>query len=353
MPEYRHTPVIGCTAYAYAGHEYPFQNVGFTELVSKPMTKRSLTEALDRALTEPAETTDEPLLLSEEIDIELPPLPTTLFEIVELVSRSENEEYSDVETLTRILRRDQVVSLWLLRHVNSAYYGLSRDVTNVDRAIFYMGFRPVCNLVLAEMLAHNYSDYESEQAQGVYEYLMRVGLGAAQFAKLLADELDLNAPDVAYSAGLLCQLGRLLLLDREPERYADLWYDSAGAFLGPPPLGQEILHCSADHVSVTVQAGRQCDLGNELVTAIRHYRDPTMASKGQSQLLALIVAVSLHASEQLLTADTLEAPDLFAETRHIPDLAAQTEALNENDLVFFLQRKASDVQSFVETIFHH
>lgn len=355
MPHYASTPVIACTAYALQEHKHLFQNAGFTEVISKPVTKNRLLNGLEHAFDAPSQSTDGASVNGEEIQIELPPLPTTMFEVVELLSRK--EQSPDIEKLTSILKRDQVVSLWLLRHVNSAYYNLNNEITTVDRAIRYVGFRPVCNLVLTETLAQSYSDFEDEHAQGVYEHVMRTGLATASFAKALASRLDFDQPDLAYSAGLLCQLGRLLLLDKEGEQYANLWYDDKleGDFIGAPPLGQEILYCSADYVTFGVEAGRQCDLANDILTAIRHHRQPTHAPRGERRLLTMIAALSLETATLLQAADDLDDPQLFAEAGSTNAFAALTDAqeMEPNDLMFFLQNKASEVRSFVDTIFHH
>src|SRR5690606_2518406 len=109
--------------------------------------------------------------------IELPPLPNTLPAVIQLLSGA--AAAPDVERLSEVLAMDPVTSAWVLRNVNSAFYGLRHSVATIDRAVTLLGFEPVCNLVLLEVLSRSFSDVSAGPPRDVYEYLTKTSIAAA------------------------------------------------------------------------------------------------------------------------------------------------------------------------------
>ncbi|MFQ5572381.1 MAG: HDOD domain-containing protein, partial [Rhodothermales bacterium] len=66
------------------------------------------------------------------MDFKLPPLPNTLGEILQIVSRE--TPYPDNDRLAKIIQRDPAMTVYVLRQVNSAYYGVRQHVTQIRRA---------------------------------------------------------------------------------------------------------------------------------------------------------------------------------------------------------------------------
>ena len=55
----------------------------------------------------------------------------------------------DTKRLVEIVKRDPVTAAYILKRVNSPYYGLQRKISEVDRAANLLGFSEICNLVIA------------------------------------------------------------------------------------------------------------------------------------------------------------------------------------------------------------
>ena len=121
---------------------------------------------------------------------------------------NESTDEGDIETLTRTLEKDQVISQWVLHHINSAYYGMRKSVGTVERAVRYLGFRPVCNLVLTRVIGESFSGTDIPGAGQVQQYVMRTSTMAAFIAREMAEELDLDAP----ATDLLDQLAQTNLV---------------------------------------------------------------------------------------------------------------------------------------------
>jgi HD-like signal output (HDOD) protein len=292
MEDYTSVPAVACTAYALDDHREQFLRAGFDDVVAKPVTKREILKVIDRALnaSDSSEPSEPKLSVA---GIELPPIPTTLVKVAGLASS--DPDTHDVETLTDALQKDQVISLWLIRHINSAYYGMRDSIETVERAVRYLGFRPVCNLVLTKVIGESFSGTGAPAVERVQKYIMKTSTLAAFIARELAAQFGLHAPEVAYTGGMFAQIGRLALLEAEGEMYVDLWFegqDRAAAFKGPPPQGQELLHYEEDHVRKGRAVGKACNLSNDLKAVLRGHRRPTKVDE-KFQPLVPIVALAL------------------------------------------------------------
>ena len=169
--------------------------------------------------------------------IKIPPLSTTFAEVVQLYRSGGEAEQN--ERLVEIVERDAATSAYVLKLVNSAYFGLRREVSQIDRAITLLGFKPVCNVVLTVGLKETFAQLEDPQMRGVYDYVMRTSVATGLFGRDLCTHLGLHYPDTTFAAGLICQLGRLILLFTYREAYAGLWYHEASDQPLAPPLPHE------------------------------------------------------------------------------------------------------------------
>ena len=84
-----------------------------------------------------------------DLAIQLPPLPKTLLEAVELMNQPQGPEFEQVIDL---VEHDPAVVTRLLRMVNSVYYGQRRPITSLHRAVTIMGAVPVIGIVLGMSL---------------------------------------------------------------------------------------------------------------------------------------------------------------------------------------------------------
>lgn len=187
------------------------------------------------------------------------------------------------------------MSQWLLRHINSAYYSMVEPIETVERAVRYLGFRPVSDLVLTKIIGESFSGSGDPEAKQVQKYIMETSALAAFIAREVADQFGVSAPEVAYTGGMFAQIGRLALLEGESETYVDLWFegqDRTASFEGPPPRGQEILHYEKDYVQNGLAVGKACGLSDEVYAVVRGHRRPTQVDE-QFQPLVPIVALSL------------------------------------------------------------
>ena len=144
----------------------------------------------------------------------LPSLPVILTRIMELISN----DRSDVRELENLIRRDQSLSCKVLVAANSAYCGLTQKVETISRAIVVLGFKKVKECCLGAglmgVLCHG-SSLNQEEAESLWKH----SLATAEAAALVAARTGRVDPELAFTAGLLHDLGKVLMVAYLAEFY--------------------------------------------------------------------------------------------------------------------------------------
>jgi HD-like signal output (HDOD) protein len=153
----------------------------------------------------------ENFLLQRYIDkamVDLPALPAVVMQVVQ-ASQKETVTTAQIEEL---LRTDAAITTKLLKVVNSAYFGLSRQVSDVGQAIAILGLTQVRNIVLSIGVLNALSSPNPRLAEGQRLFWLE-SFAAATCAQELARRKGLSPKDqeLAFVAGLLHDIGRLFL----------------------------------------------------------------------------------------------------------------------------------------------
>ena len=280
------------------------------------------------------------------IDFRFPPMPHTLAEITQIIA----EQPPNTDRLVAAVQQDPVITASVLRRVNSSYYALRRQISRVDRAILLLGFREVCDLVLASPIRQTFARPTVKEERVVYEHIMKTSIACALYAKRLSHHLGLLMPDTAFTGGLLHTLGRLVMLHSVPKPYVTLWVQlspSADHLVAPSADGEQLVF-NTNHIRLGTAVAQKWGLPEELVTVIAYQHAPEQVEKPHLRQLAYTVVTAIEAARRLFE----PVPD--GEAFHSDALAklARTRNADEASLVDFLEKQQDDVRTFVEAMLH-
>lgn len=146
--------------------------------------------------------------LLEQTD-RLPNVP----EVVRQLIQQLNNPAADYGEIAEKVSQDQTLSLKILRLVNSAHFGLSRKVSSLDQAVVMLGMVRLKTLVIASGIASSVKDVEGLDLKKFWGESFQVAALAKWFAER-DTEVD---PDIAFTAGLIHNIGRLLLHLSQPQ----------------------------------------------------------------------------------------------------------------------------------------
>lgn len=144
------------------------------------------------------------------------PLPKAYLRIQELV----NDPNSDLDDLTKVIGNDPGLTSRILRIANSAYVGLATKVDSIGRAVQILGLNQVHDLALASAAVGSLYKIQSK-ALDVYDFWRR-SIYAAIVARLLAKRCKVHNAERLFVAGLLHEIGNLLLAFKEPPLYGEI-----------------------------------------------------------------------------------------------------------------------------------
>jgi len=141
----------------------------------------------------------------------LPSAPHLHQELIALLDREE----STAAAVAAVIKQDPAMTSKILQVASSAFFNTSAGVADVETAIMRLGFRTLRTLTLG-LRVFEPSLRDSGAPATSVEALQRHSLAVARTASAMA-KLPEDA-SVAYMAGLLCDVGQLVLASAAPER---------------------------------------------------------------------------------------------------------------------------------------
>ena len=139
----------------------------------------------------------------------LPNVPDVVRELIQQLNNP-NADYGEIATK---VSKDQTMSLKILRLVNSAHFGLSRKVSSIDEAVVMLGMARLKTMVIASGIAGSVKEVEGLDLKKFWSEAFLVAT-AARWAANFSNKAD---PDIAFTVGLIHNIGRLLLHLAKPK----------------------------------------------------------------------------------------------------------------------------------------
>src|SRR6478736_3385042 len=159
-------------------------------------------------------------------------LPAAAAEILRLTS----EPCIDPQAVKKCLESDPALAARILRVANSSLFGATRQVTDLNQALTLLGIRPLKMLVLGFSLPKDLLAGVEAEVLGHY---WRQALTKAVAARELCEQLWRSPGEEAFLAGLVQDIGELVLLKELGQSYQQLWSHSQ-------THGCSLLECELD-----------------------------------------------------------------------------------------------------------
>ena len=201
---------------------------------------------------------------------ELPALPHITYRVLKLTS----DPKTSIAELANTIVKDQVLTAKVLRMANSVYYGYARRIYSISEALIILGFSTVRNLVLA---ASVYTVMDKE-LQGYFlpkGDLWKHCMSTALIARSLAKKVNYELPDQAFIAGLLHDIGKIVLNTYMKESFHSVIEKVNKENIPFMDAEQQIL--GFDHAIVGSRVAEKWNLPQELVEAIASHHSPSRA----------------------------------------------------------------------------
>ena len=159
--------------------------------------------------------------LEELIDgtVSIPTIPTVLTEITEIF----NSPDGSAKQAGEVIEKDAAIATRVLRLVNSPFYGLKNPVSNINLACSILGLRAIKNLVVQATVLQTFGsspEVRDFDANWLWDHSFKTAVAC----RMLADRSPVAngmAREDAYTCGLIHDIGKLILIDSQADRFAE------------------------------------------------------------------------------------------------------------------------------------
>jgi len=135
----------------------------------------------------------------------LPTLPAVANKITKLMK----DPTCTAIKISEVMDKDQSLTTRVLRLVNSAYYSLYTDVTNVRHAVALLGFRTISQIIISISVFDVFKGQYGEEfdREGFWKH----SVGCAVISQMIAKMANYPKTDDCFTAGLLHDVGKVVL----------------------------------------------------------------------------------------------------------------------------------------------
>nr|WP_315259988.1 HDOD domain-containing protein [uncultured Duganella sp.] len=221
---------------------------------------------------------------------DLPSLPAVVAELL----GSMDEDDIDLNYLAGRIALDQALTAKTLRLANSSFYGMPSKVTSIQQAMAVLGLHSVRTLVTACGVIG--ATPPAASAVLNLDRFWREAIATAVWARALARQLR-QSPDTAFTAGLLHNLGTLVLATRFPAEYAAVpaW---RAAHQGASLADAEQAVFGVDHAQAGSALAAHWKFPQAIQDAISHQHRDNATGLARAVALAHLLAETSEASDE-------------------------------------------------------
>ncbi|OPZ60812.1 MAG: phosphodiesterase [Deltaproteobacteria bacterium ADurb.Bin510] len=199
-------------------------------------------------------------------------LPSIANQIMELTA----DPYASALELAQVIRSDPALTTKILKIVNSAFYGFHRQVDSIENAVMILGNDEVANLAFTVAIARILEKVPAAQGRELWAHSLMVAL----LSQWLGQRLGLEDVESLYTAGLLHDLGKLVLWQ------AGLQPTLEAASLTSLAGEEQVIGFS--HAEMGGYIAERWNLPEKVVDSLMHHHLPAKAlNREQASLLNL------------------------------------------------------------------
>lgn len=260
----------------------------------------------------------------------LPSLPEIYLRVFEQLE----DEKVTTQQISDTLQHDPAITTRVLKLVNGAYYGLPNQVSSVAHAVKLLGRERLRHILRGSLLKGVLSDYDNP-TYSMLEFWQH-SVKTAIIARQLALEIDtIEEPESMFTAGLLHDIGKLVLINRVPEKMlvAEEWMIRKRVDV----LTAELVQVGMTHTAVSEALMLHWGLPTLLIDCARNHHEAV--HDGPNRQATHLIYLANRLSEYVPPIDDQETWDILDDIdnwdmgnfslEHIADACQQAD-----DMVF-------------------
>jgi len=195
----------------------------------------------------------------------MPAFPKSVQKVVQLTS----DVNASAKEIVRVIESDPVMTVKILKVINSAFYGLPKKITSIQRAVVHIGLNTIKNLALS-VAAMGVLNPTNKAGFNTQDFLLH-SLTTASISRILAEKLGVKASECSdfFVAGLIHDFGKIVFAEFDPVNFKLALEKSA---IGNSSLDSaEIEFMGINHAQAGRLLAEKWELDIQLIDAIDHH----------------------------------------------------------------------------------
>lgn len=263
----------------------------------------------------------------------LPPMPQVMHKVRDIIQNP----ISGLKDIGDLIESDQALAMKSLRLANSAYYSRMGKVSSVQEAAVVLGLRILSELItvafMSKALGSSLKGYDLP-AESLWRHSLAVAVGS----RIIANKKYPALANEAFSAGLIHDVGKLILdryiLERK-EEFLKFLADGEQAFL---IAEKEIL--GFDHAEIGSEICKRWNFPKSISVAIKYHHHP-------SRLWGNKLAYIVHVADEIAI---LSGIDIEGVTLEIDDKSIQMLGIQSNEIEVIIDEVVKSVNQITGVI---
>ena len=246
----------------------------------------------------------------------LPTIPSTLKQISKIIE----DPVISLKEIGDFISNDPALTTKILKIVNSAFYGFPGRISSASHATVLLG----SNVIKGLLVGASVFELMQNAMLGLWEH----SLGCAVTSRLMAKRKGLKDYDDIYAAGLLHDIGKIILLLEFPKEYKEAMNEAE--LKNITIVETERDHFIANHADIGSWLAEKWLFPRNLVEVIKYHHNPHLSKN------APIETAIVHLADILLRAKGVGfAGDPFVPA--VNSVAFEALKLSETDLKEILE----------------
>ncbi len=273
---------------------------------------------------------------------DLPAMPQVVIKAREILA----DTNSGIKDVVKILETDQAITTKILRVANSAYYGMSGKISNIQHASVVLGYKTIGEMITlaasSSLLNKNLEGYGLGSGD-LWKHSLSVAIGS----RVIASRKNADLAETSFSAGLIHDAGKLVLDKYVLEKKAE--FDELMEFGQITYMQAEEKIFGFNHAELGFDVCKHWRIPEDISVAIKHHHAP---SRSDENFLAHIIYAAdaiVNMSDALAKMEGMSA-GLEAMMYMLDDRTMEFLELEESDIQPIMDEINSTIKEMAEEI---
>ena len=242
----------------------------------------------------------------DQID-DLPTLPVIALELNRILQNYD----APINQVTALVEKDQAMVPRILKLVNSAFFGFRSRISNIGHAVSLLGFNMIRSAVVSVAVIDAFADRELSGLD--MSVFWTHSIKVAVLSRHLAASRQMENPEDAFTAGLIHDIGKIVLRQYFPDQFKAVWEKMKQDKMDFTVAERQV--CPLTHARIGAHLTKKWQLPQSLVDAVRYHHTTSRVASNPDLVLAVHTADRISHGMVAESDGPLTLPDLHADAR--------------------------------------